>query len=640
MYIGKYGLATVIALSVNQQSYLSSNCDFKTNTSGHRKVPLRVLSTISIAFLILMYASTSTAALTVDGIEGVPCTEQDRLNGVGAMDIYVKGSGEEIACWRHRHPNGIDDIFIPDSWATTPVYIPRAIELISAAYRSVSKSRQSHGSLFGELRRPMSLLLAFDVRPGDADLATSSAALTGRVNPNRCLMIYRGVTPFSTSDLHGDTIEDFEFIVSHEVAHCIQYDRIPYSSTAPIWISESYANFMASLAYPSANTEHRHVATYDLDGRDFQQPYAGVILLEYALQTNDISHVVEYIKLLFEYNDIENQYGLVDDLLDFHAFATEHYQQKISDLGGCGGTSCSYPRESYISNVQNISVPEGESGSYSLPVPVVEGGRLNPVTLTVPPEFDVQFTGYSSSAQDLHSSTNISDSGTVSDSFNRWLDPVKLAGNCESTLTPQFLFTHMEVGNIDDVTINFELTKIDDCSEDEPEPETSSSSRSGSCDQSIDELPDLDQCLIGKWTPSREEMKTQFEQTVQQSIVSIEGSFAMELCQGGDGYFTVDKLAIHSGLTDAGSMIIGVDGAGNFRWSTAGDSFKTIMGDFIYDTSASMKIGDMSFVLPNIPFSNNMFPNGRLMGNYSCDESTLEFSGTEDGHMYKSWRKN
>ncbi len=333
---------------------------------------------LSVIFCtIICFPLGASAQLSVDGVTGVRCVDSDRDEAQGGTDIYVEGSNMPLDCWRHEHPNGLDRVFIPGVWGNSPGYGSAARRWIKTAYDAISDSRAVYRELDGLSHRAMSVLMAFDLNESDPAIIRDHAAVTLRqpaTYGNRCIFAYRGIDVMSLADLRGDDPEVTALILAHEIAHCYQNEYLPATMSTMSWLAESTADFMATLVYPSSNAEHVHVVQYDF-AEDFRQAYSSFILFEFARQQSGLEPVWRAIKRLAATTDVQAQYRIVDDFVDFHEYMFQHWRGLIPDTGGCNGVPCNYPK-SPLGAIQVESIIIERSAPSPRVLAPIEGGRI------------------------------------------------------------------------------------------------------------------------------------------------------------------------------------------------------------------------------------------------------------------------
>lgn len=309
-------------------------------------------------FIFLGFSLPSEAQLIVDDIEGTMCNPEvlaveDGQNYPWQVgDFYLEASGVEPDCWRHEHPNGIDSVYIPGVWGRSEIYAERARFWIRSAYEAIEVTRSTVDDFQGPLEKPISVFILFDLTDGDflyigpeGERVRRAPAFTmpHRANTQRCVVGYFGREKIDPVDLVGDDLDVFKYYLAHEIAHCYHLEKLNEPTEETHWVMESFANFVATLAYPASNVEHGGLRKFDLRNRDFRQPYRAFVLFEHIQKTEGLPVVWDTVSRLFADTSGNNHMAIIDSVMSFHDFVLEYAYEGMPDPGGCDDGPCDYP---------------------------------------------------------------------------------------------------------------------------------------------------------------------------------------------------------------------------------------------------------------------------------------------------------
>ena len=553
----------------------------------------------------LCFSPAVHAQLVVGGITPVKCPDDPISDLYGMLTPYIEGSGMEPDCRIYTHPSTSDQIIVPGAWVETRSYAPGATRYLTYSLDALEQSRAVYSELDGPMGSHMTVAIFFDVTEGDP-LPTRrpfADTLSGQ-SEGPCFMRYFGEEPFDLSDLSGDPESRFKFIFAHEVGHCYMSEKIGFGADRRFahWWREAGATYLATLVYPTSNTEHQLSADFDLDGAEFNQPYEGFVLFSAKEDQTDVRSAYDFLRSLRFATDRTSLYNLIENGMDFHGFVIDHYERNIVDPGGCSGAPCTYPREPQlsISKVQTIDVQE-TGGPPLLPLQLIRGGRLHRVIVTVPPRRVVKLTDMRADSPRLAMSHN-----AIGSDFEQWSGAaVSLNGDCETRRSYELIFTHLDPSNASDVEIPYEVSPNEDCEEPESgEPIA----------------------LAGVWTATSQTRFDLFSGTYldrpqdpsSTQVQSVGGDIRLVLDADGSGGWEFDDVVIR--LNPAKRIPpVKITGSSTFKWtaSAAAITFTPLRADLVGETLGI-----------RIPFRNFSFNNGPVDVTYFVGDAPIE-SGTQ-----------
>ncbi len=137
------------------------------------------------------------------------------------------------------------------------------------------------------------------------------------------------------------SLEELKFVVAHEVFHCIQQNsyRQQYN-VGSYWWQEGSAEFAANIVYPTGNQEFSHTRAYRQQQELFNQGrgFPSALFFQSYYNQNGPRQLARVLSLMPDTHDAAVQYAVLTTISefehDFHQFAEQFIEKKISDSGG------------------------------------------------------------------------------------------------------------------------------------------------------------------------------------------------------------------------------------------------------------------------------------------------------------------
>ncbi|MFK8010486.1 MAG: hypothetical protein AB8B80_00500 [Marinicellaceae bacterium] len=409
-----------------------------------------------VLFLMLflcLVVSNTTYAQILSG-PAVTCQSLNLQNISGTLlQRYFTSSGSVggRGCWVHPHPNNTDYIITPFSWGSEPNL--GKILLINSVIEGISNSRSAYSRLGGTQNMAVYYLLN-DV----ADNATTEWPIG-----NNCWIEagpHGGEGSWREPNSHL-----FKQQVAHEIGHCFimenitNYTESTYTNRNAHWWDESAAEYLSTLAYPTLNGEYISARQFDLDGRDFMQPYNAFILFDDYVAQLGLS---SFLPLLNELHTAMNSdsvlqvFKLNNRHRIFHNFYVNHFQSALQDPGcATTGGSCTYPRE--VDVQPRYETVFEESDDMSIRLPALSDGLLNVVNVSVPKGWDISIGAVEGDIPNAHLH------GTLlvdNNSFNMNTSNL-LPASCDADRDITMLFTHLIAPKLSPVIIPYTMNESD-----------------------------------------------------------------------------------------------------------------------------------------------------------------------------------
>lgn len=135
----------------------------------------------------------------------------------------------------------------------------------------------------------------------------------------------------------------------------------------------------------------------------------------------------------------------------------------------------------------------------------------------------------------------------------------------------------------------------------------------------------IDSCLVGLWKTNPALQKKTVTKFTGQPVSKITGTVLMRIDANGNGKYQLKNVAIKSPAAESSDITVRLNGISRFTWRTINNNFSAESTDSAIQVSATAKFGDMEIPLPEVPFNNGQWPEGRGQARYICTSKQLQF---------------
>ncbi len=372
------------------------------------------------------------------------------IQGRRILERYLEGADGVggLGCWVHSRPEITAYVVTPHSWGAEPNIGRQG--LIDEAFEAFEDSLALLLTL-GTLDSDLYLVLS------DRNDMPDHPAWTYQSDGDQCWM---EVTPRAGFGAWGPEMRrHFKAVVAHETSHCFEYENIAGFPEDGFeahdrWWSESGATLLQSNIYPNDNHEHKHSAAFDLDGRDFLQPYRAFVFLQQYAHMHGLEDTVRLLDEAYDNSETpETYFEYLDDAeIDetFHLFNFRHFHSSVKDPGG--GT---FPSEADVSWNAEI-VLEMSGGAFE--IAPVKPHRLNVARLELPAGYNARFNAAADEGENFHASLSI-----LGNPASDWDAGIEVEGNCHDPVDIPLVLTSLRRRGAEKAEFSYALSEIIDC---------------------------------------------------------------------------------------------------------------------------------------------------------------------------------
>lgn len=407
-----------------------------------------------------VYEVSTCEDLGLNPVQLVQDNEGGVAGGESIISIYLEGDPSTgiggLGCWAHHHPNGKDFVITPFSWGETPGGGRMAI--IREVMQAITDSRTKYAAL-GTMDMDLHYLLDdvyYSRHRADGSVEGMILGLKFWLyNTNQCWM--RSGVP----TLRGLSPEKRKQVFAHEVGHCFNEENAPAFAwrwdTLNKWVQESVAEYLSSEVYKRVDYEHRVATRYNFDKPFYEQPYSSYVLFRYYAMHQGEESIVPLMK---EIINKDNQRARIEYLQRtgfdriFHEFLFDWTYNKIEDSGGhikipktdVGSDALINLRDDMVKVKVDKDIKNGQRELYLLNVPEGYDILLKPMSGTDLPFFQSLFV-------------------EGKEKIDFWDAEIEIEGHCSRPMTIQWMVSHLNVEDLSDLEVEFDLIPKDGCCE-------------------------------------------------------------------------------------------------------------------------------------------------------------------------------
>ncbi|MGB5693176.1 MAG: hypothetical protein WBM43_11275, partial [Flavobacteriaceae bacterium] len=407
----------------------------------------KVLSAIALCLLgsLCLSAQYTVSRCSDLGLRPMPFDPTDgTTKDLLASYLEESAAGEGIQdCWVFHHTNGKDYVVIPGDWGQNPREAVR--DLIDDAMKGITDARKEYEAI-GTLHNNLYYLFEGGPNPG-------FPAITYWLFENQCWM---------NSQLDGLNVGSrarARIVFAHEVAHCFNMENVKDIETyfdLNDWFDESVAEYLASEVYKDVDSEHYHSKRFNLEGKEFTQPYKAYPLWYFYARRNGKQAVVELMIALAlkpsRSARLEYLRSIGFDML-YHEFLFDFHRNKLEDSSG----NTHIPAKEDIEFRQDpITLVPGSVEPLKLdPIP---SERMSLYEITIPERHTVTIYPPSGSSDKVYYAL-LNDPN----SLKYWEEPVEIKAQCNQIKTFQFFASHLSGTPAENVEVKYELSEREAC---------------------------------------------------------------------------------------------------------------------------------------------------------------------------------
>ena len=436
-------------------------------------------------------------------------------NGVGGL-----------GCWAYHHPNGKDYVVTPHSWGN-PANTPHRKELIEDAMAAITAARGFYPE-YGTLDNTLYFVL------NDVDHGAETAHAEWLVG-NECWM-FAGVP-----NLEGLSSAERRYDFAHEVGHCFimeNVDNLGKKFSLNHWMDESVSEHLASELYNRIDREFLSADDFNFN-TSFRQPYNAYSLFTYYVRENGKRNLVPLLNKLTSVYRLDQRLHVMRELdFDelFHNYTFDYSQNKLKD----SGSSLLIPK---IRSYEINETLELDPAATEAELSEVDGLHFESVELRIPAGFDAVVRPAVGSDKRFYQSVLIEGA----DDIRNWESEINVTGNCTQETSLLVILTHLNISDIRNLKVPYELRAKTNCCSEEGET--------------------MDGCLIGTWEVDVSTISHYIDYDVRGNLkVTFENYPTGQLNAEFDLQFNFDNgdYDTHKGTLSACVLPLGTEGHLNY----------------------------------------------------------------------------